>query len=334
MSLVDYLESIAVEGVLSYPQFIEAALFHPEFGYYRKNKKRVDYSVNADFYTALSVGDGLMGRLVLDACKTLCPDLSEYHFVEIGAEPESALLKADSAELFAGNTVCRVGDAVTIPNKAIVFSNELLDAQPFYRLIFHDGQWRERAIRLHNGEFEDVLLEAFSQRTDVPEGLKAIVEKLPKDLADGYELDLPLQAGDLLMKIVQQPWEGYLMFFDYGLDAQALYHERPQGTARTYHNHQMGNNLLDKPGECDITCHVCWDDLETILLQNGFTDVKTYRQESFFMQYAQRAIEAILMEGVSGKFSKLTNSLIQLLHPAHMGASFQVLYGVRRKNNN
>ena len=34
--------------------------------------------------------------------------------------------------------------------------------------------------------------------------------------------------------------------------------DRPAGTARAYYRHEATRDLLARPGEQDLTCHVCW----------------------------------------------------------------------------
>ena len=62
-----------------------------------------------------------------------------------------------------------------------------------------------------------------------------------------------------------QKWSGLFLTFDYGLGKEILLKERPLGTARSYHRHKMGSDLLSKVGEQDLTCHLCWDELVAVL---------------------------------------------------------------------
>jgi len=323
MSIYDYLKSIAKADCLSYPDYIKAVLYHPELGYYRKNKRRVGYSPHTDFYTSSSINH-IFPRLVATAARNLLGDtdeLQEYTFVEIGAEPEESLL-ANVDHPFKEGLVFRVDDEINIPERAVVFSNELLDAQPFFRLVYKDSFWRERAICLKEGSLEEIMLDEAS-----PE-LRPFIEMLPKQSVEGYQLDIPYYAETLFDKITQQAWNGLLMFFDYGLPWETLVNETPQGTARTYHHHKQDSDLIDNPGEKDITCHICWDRLESILHKNNFRKTRIHRQEGFFVHYATKEIERIITKNPMG-FDPDKKSLQQLLHPSHMGAKFQVLTGMR-----
>ena len=52
-------------------------------------------------------------------------------------------------------------------------------------------------------------------------------------------------------------------------------------------------------------------------------------QESFLVQRARRAAEVIVSQN-AGDFSQARQTLMELIHPAHMGQRFQVLWGLRK----
>src|SRR5690606_17605683 len=98
-----------------------------------------------DFFTATATGD-VFAELVVEAATQLLGsrDRSEFHFVEIGAEPSGGILPDDHP--FRSERLFRRGESLNIPDPAIVFSNELFDAQPFHRLVYQQGTWREIGV--------------------------------------------------------------------------------------------------------------------------------------------------------------------------------------------
>ena len=54
---------------ISYRDFIELALYHPQVGYYSTNRSRVGPSRNNDFYTAESLGT-VFSQLVIDSARS------------------------------------------------------------------------------------------------------------------------------------------------------------------------------------------------------------------------------------------------------------------------
>jgi SAM-dependent MidA family methyltransferase len=299
-------------------QYIQCALYHPEIGYYMHHGERVGRSPQTDFYTSSSI-KGLFPRLVLEAVRSLLDEpLSDYVFVEAGPESAGGILGNYPDHPFKDIRLIRPGDPFDIPDQAIVFSNELFDAQPFRRFVWHESKWREAGVAIHDGSLENTLLD--------PENLP----ELPADAPEGYTIDWPQRANSLLGEIAGKSWRGLFIAFDYGLDRRTLFTERPEGTGRTYSRHTMGSNLLERPGEIDITCHVVWDVMESILREHGFENVELSRQESFFMRHSQSAIGDILEASPIG-FSPQKQSLMELLNPGNMGHLFQVLSARRNE---
>ena len=313
-----------VEQELSYASYIATALYTPEVGYYRKEHHRVGQQPTTDFYTATSLGP-LFGQLVAEASATLLAQAeppfvaTDCTFFEVGAETNQSVL--DNTE-HPFKTIEKRGieaEKTNIPptNPAVVFSNELFDAQPFERLVMTANGWAERRVKLT----EKGLCEVRRPLT------RNFPVSLPTALPVGYELDLPLGAVTLLRQLVTEGWKGAFLAFDYGLPWDILASERPQGTARTYKNHQIGQDLLMSPGEQDITCHVCWDWLEATLREAGFQRVEVMRQETALLQLAPQTVTRVVTDPTP--ISSDRQALKALLHPHHMGSKFQVLVGVR-----
>lgn len=310
------VERIRDSGPISYEVFTREALYHPLYGYYCQKRARVGKASGTDFYTAGHFSP-VLSALVTKAVETLSTNipLESLHLVEIGAEPEGGIMR-HAAHHFASSHTIRVGDSLSIPSPAFVFSNELLDAQPFGRFIFtHDG-WRELGVTVVSGKLSPVQLQVI---TPLCEKLNQICPVQ----STGYILDYPIGAEQLLSRIAEIPWKGVLVFLDYGHDIQDLLQNYPEGTARAYFQHRQHSNLLDSPGEQDLTCHVHWDVLEKILANGGFHQIETTRQEAFFMAYAADAFPPLL------KSPQLANQLRELLHPAYFGTKFQALCAIR-----
>jgi SAM-dependent MidA family methyltransferase len=322
--LWDQLQASCANGPISYYDYINLVLYAENCGYYTKDRERVGRGPDHDFYTAESLGK-VFARLVTTAAHDLLGEATaaQSTFIEIAAEPSAELLSRVESHPFADSRVIRQGDPIRADGPVVIFANEWLDALPFHRLIFKDGQWHERGVRLNaDQQLEDVLLDRFT-----PE-VAAIRERLPEKALEGYELDLPLAAEAAIADLLAQDWTGMLLLFDYGKTWQALSTDCPVGTARTYHRHTQANDLLDQPGKKDITCDVCWDPLADLLTEKGLRSVTLETQESFLVQRAQRAAESIIT-GTAGVFSPERQTLMELIHPAHMGRRFQVLWGLR-----
>ena len=315
-------------GKMSFRDFSEIALFDLRFGYYRHARERVGRGAGTDFYTAASLG-GIFGKLMRHAAQSLLGEtenLRDYVLVEIGAEPGQTHFE-EQRKYFREIRTVRVGENIEIPEKSVVVANELLDAQPFYRLVSAAGTWREIGAEEASDSPEtwrETLLHDFST-----EEIRDFAEKTPAPVDDGWHLDIALDAESLLRKIFAGNWQGTAIFPDYGKQLSDCLETFPQGTARAYFRHRQSNALTQNPGEQDLTCHVIWGRLRTVFETCGFQKISVLRQESFFMKYALRGVEEILT-GTSPEDARERGKLIELIHPGKMGHAFQVLSGVRK----
>jgi SAM-dependent MidA family methyltransferase len=304
-------------GAMSFARFMELALYDSAAGYYQRARPRVGFGVGTDFFTASTSGP-LFGELIAASCTTLLGSHppQDYTFVEIGAETDDGVL-GKIEHPFKADRVVKLGEPLVLEGPCVIFSNELFDAQPFHRYAFRRGAWRELGVALRDGELREIELpEAPSEKF------------LPATAAENYVIDAPLAARQLLERIAAQPWTGLFVACDYGKTWRELAEECPTGTARAYYQHKQSSDLLARPGEQDLTCHVCWDWLANALTEQGFAAPIVESQEAFFVRYAAGFIEATT-SAEAAHFSRKKLSLLQLLHPGNMGQKFQVLHARR-----
>jgi SAM-dependent MidA family methyltransferase len=302
------------EGTLNFARFMALALYHPEIGYYRRNRKRVGYGAATDFFTSSTSGP-VFGHLVAASCREILVaagrDPRQHTFVEIGAEPGHSVL-ANIPHPFRAAETLRLGEPLRIEGDCVVFSNELFDAQPFNRTVFAGGKWHEIGVALSEGRLMETLLPCHRDRPGV----------------EGYHFDEPVAAAELAATIADQPWQGLFVALDYGKTLNELLSATPAGTARAYHRHAQSNNLLSLPGEQDLTCHICWDWLCDSLTERRFRSPTLESQEAFFIRHAGDYIAPASREDARVLSSRKL-ALMQLLHPSHLGQKFQALFAIR-----
>ncbi len=136
----------------------------------------------------------------------------------------------------------------------------------------------------------------------------------------------------LAADLAAQPWHGLFVAFDYGKTFAELGHAVPGGTLRAYHQHTQHNDLLARPGEQDLTAHVCWDWLREALAANGHAAPELVSQESFLVHHAGDFIGEQLAREAAAPASAANprkRALMHLLHPGQMGQKFQVLHALK-----
>jgi SAM-dependent MidA family methyltransferase len=144
-------------------------------------------------------------------------------------------------------------------------------------------------------------------------------------------LDVPTVAEQGVADFNSGGWQGLFVACDYGKSWLELTTATPAGTARAYYRHTQSNDLLARPGEQDLTCHICWDWLSERLKHQGFADPKIDSQETFLVRHAAKALATITAAEAS-RLSQRKLALMQLLHPAHLGQKFQVLHAQRHSS--
>ena len=301
---------------MTFARFMELALYHPTAGYYRRPGTRVGYGGGTDFFTASTSGP-VFGELLAAAIVHLLGANvpADFDFVEIGAEPGGGVLTG-VAHPFRSARVVPFGESPGLADQCIVFSNELFDAQPFRRFVSRRNGWQELGVALRQNALVEVELPVVAPPA------------LPVTAPESYVIDAPFAAAALAATIAAEPWAGLFVACDYGKSWRELTEACPTGTARAYHRHTQSNDLLARPGEQDLTCHICWDWLAEALASRGFAAPTVESQEAFFIHHAADYIAATTA-AEAARFSQRKLSLLQLLHPAHLGQKFQVLHARR-----
>lgn len=228
---------------------MDLALYHPEFGYYRKFKD--PFGIKGDFYTAEQLEP--FGDMITSFLAKTFPE---------AAAPRPAVL-----EIGAGRQDLRFAlakwnyqgfdwDANSLPAhwKGLVLANEFFDALPVqvYRRCAHG--WRERRIGFAGDRFHWLEIDPVDTAPD--EYLARYEEHVPESGVIEVSLDL----STWMQRIARLLTAGVLLVVDYGYDAKEL-SRFPEGTLMAYRKHAADPDVLASPGDRDITAHVNWTEL-------------------------------------------------------------------------
>jgi SAM-dependent MidA family methyltransferase len=242
-------ERILREGPISFEVFMETALYHPEFGYYRR--QRDPFGRDGDFYTATQLRPyGVLLRAVFDS-------LTPYRaVVDIGAG------RGQLSEAFREWRYIPVesGDSLPEPLDGIIFANELFDALPCRAF----GASGESRVAIDGGRFV---------WTQPP-----IWEECPR--------------GQVMLKAMSACLRrGFLVVIDYGYNEHERESRFPRGSLMSYRNHSAGEDVLDSPGERDITFHVNFTRLIADAEQIGWKLLAKDSLRTFLMRAGEKALE-------------------------------------------
>jgi SAM-dependent MidA family methyltransferase len=239
-------------GPIPFRRFMEVALYHPEHGYYRR--PRDPFGKGGDFFTAEQL-QPVFGILMAARVRQLYRAMGEpadYTVVELGAG------RREMAEAFADWRYCPIDvDSGALPENfaGVVFSNEFFDALPVEVSVYDGAQFREQLVTWGDGRFAWEAGE--SVRAEVEEYLRRYFP--PAEEGRWYEANLEALAW--MERIASRLSRGHVFTIDYGYTrAESI--RFPAGTLMGYRRHTAREDVLEEPGERDITAHVNFSALE------------------------------------------------------------------------
>lgn len=264
---------------LPFSDFVELALYHPEFGYYSRVENRI--GEGGDFITAPALSPAFsfaIGRLAAEFVSRCEGEVCS--FVDIGCG-DGTLIRAVAREVeqqrASGSTrffgvdrslarVANGSDRVTfarsigdVPRDGahLFFSSELFDAFPFARLVRRGGELHELCVTLRDGALE------WSERSAPPEYADYFSSR-GIELTEGQFADVSLEWSAYYEHLAERLERGLIVTLDYGFPQEKLFHPRIRrfGTAAAYSGHRVSRDLLAAPGEQDLTAHINFTDLE------------------------------------------------------------------------
>jgi SAM-dependent MidA family methyltransferase len=312
MQLEEIIQSkIKNEGVVSFRDFMDMALYYPALGYYNSAKNKI--GEDGDYYTSpvLSSLFGemigkqieemwmLLGKKPLTIIEygagtgALCFDILyylknnsalydelKYCIIEKGEMMQHRQKNLLTEKVSWYNSINEIGEI-----NGCILSNELLDNFPVHKVIMKD-ELMEVFVGYENG-FVEVLKPADEQLKNY------FIEQeivLPKE----HCTEINLQAIDWIKEIAKNLKNGFVITIDYGFSAVDLYSpKRNAGTILCYKGHQINNSPFKSIGEQDITAHVNFSALnfwgEKFGLKScGFTSQSNFLRSLGLMNYLRK----------------------------------------------
>jgi SAM-dependent MidA family methyltransferase len=335
---------IRTAGPISVADYMATCLLDPKDGYYTT---RDPFGAKGDFVTApeisqmfgeliavwlvqgwqaiggppsvtiAEIGPG-RGTLMKDMIRTigrLAPKLAgSADFALVEASPR---LSATQKETLAGSGGAISWHATldTLPDRPLlVVGNEIFDALPFRQFVKRDGQWLERAVGLDAGGALQFGIGTASLAADaLPPGASHAPDGSIFEIAPAREAMLSRIASRIASH------GGCGIFFDYG-------HLEPGfgDTFQAVRAHRP-ENVLDNPGEADLTSHVDFSALAAVARAHGLeADVMTQGEFLLGMGILERAGQ-LGQSGDEAVRARISADVERLAGPDQMGTLFKVL---------
>ena len=350
---------------ITFAQYMEAALYHPQHGYYAT--KAINIGQQGDFFTSPHLGADF-GELLAEQFVQMWEIIGRQQFtlVEIGAG--QGILAADILgyllqhypDFFAALEYIIVEKSTTlqheqqqrlknlpikwcsleeIPTDSIIgccFSNELVDALPVHQFIIEAGQLREIYVTSQEARGLSIFVEVIGELStpQLAEYFDLVKIALPSSAyPDGYRSEVNLAALDWLKMVSSRLQRGYLLTIDYGYPAHRYYNPmRSQGTLQCYYRHMHHNNPYINIGQQDITAHVDFTALQRWGEVCGLDNLGFTQQGLFLMALGLGERIAAISNSSPQSIQQILQqreALHQLLDPTGLGG-FGVL--VQSKN--
>lgn len=307
----------AAGNVLSVEEFMRAALYHPEVGYYSAHVRgigaRSDFSTSATLHPAFGQamarwalkrrailgwswkwhlievggGTGQLAVAFLDSLPPLAKRRVIYHIVE--TSPTLTSLQEKALDGYAVRWHTDIKHAIAdAGGEALVISNELVDAFPCVQIERAQDGWREVKVSPGARGFAELLAPFADQRAGMwPSSVISSARNFPA----GQRCEIHFAYAAWLSELAAALEKGRLLTVDYGDTVDELYYRRPRGTLRGYVFHTMvqGLQVYERFGRQDLTADVNFTDLAAWGEACGLRAVELLTQRDFMLRYLPQA---------------------------------------------
>lgn len=353
------LNRIRSAGPMTFAEFMETVLYHPQEGYYYSPRDKI--GPHGDYFTSPYLHP-IFGHLLARQMRQMWQILdypSPFHIVEIGAGkgllcahilhycqkhfPElyqeliylilekSIFFQNEQKKLlgkfFDAGKVHQTSLEVLLqeahPIMGCIFSNELIDSFPVH-LICQEEELREIFVDYDGQNFVEVCAEPSTPL------LIDYLHNYVSPLSAGQRAEVNLKALNWLEEVALILKRGFLLTIDYGYEAEELYHPtRREGTLLCYYRHTTTTNPYARLGYQDITAHVNFSALikkgESLgLQQNGLVEQYKFLAALGLLRDLEN-LEINRYQFSTVEFLRQKIAMKSFLVPGGMGTLFKVL---------
>ena len=276
------LDSIRRQGSISFAEYMDLALYHPEHGYYVNCDPTLDYQSSPDVHPVFGAciarqlialwqdldrpprfdvfecgaGNGRLAADIFAYAREAAPEFfAALHYVLQDRSQQGPGLPAKRGlPLEKARVAAELPAAPEI--EGCILSNELLDALPCHRVRRRENRFYELRVGEQDGRLLDIEAEA-------PPNIDAYFEALNLLPGDGCDAEVNLQAPEWLRRAAGALKHGFVLTLDYGYEAADLYAPwRKRGTLLTFYRHTSDDDPYVRIGRQDITASVDFTTLQ------------------------------------------------------------------------
>ncbi|MGI0133201.1 MAG: SAM-dependent methyltransferase [Thermoplasmata archaeon] len=316
---------------MRFDRYMEVALYGEGVGYYARSD-RTPFGPEGDFYTAAHVhplfaralarrlrsefdrlgrpptfrivevgaGDGTLGAGLLAALAPHVPPGRrwDYLWVERSAARREELARRRFESSVTDRFDVSVEESIvaTGPFRGAVVGNELLDALPCRRFVWRSGRWAELGVRLG----EDGL-----DWAEVANPSPVPPPTLPGGRREGAVIEVGVGAEAFLREVADHLAEGCAIFLDYGASERELIDGHPSGTLSAVRRHTQLSDLLDHPGDADLSVFVNFTRIRSAARTAGLHGTAFRRQSDALVAWGFPDLVAEARDSAQGDEGRL-----------------------------
>jgi SAM-dependent MidA family methyltransferase len=336
---------IQSRGPMPFRDFMEAALYHPQYGYYRSRREKMgregDYLTSPEASPAFGVlvgrqlremwqamgtprrfdlveggaGTGRLCRDILRWARGHAPDLRDtlaYTIVEVSDTLVQRQREALAEEAEDVRWSAELPDGI----KGCLLSNELLDSFPVHRVAVRDGELMEVFVGWDGARFVEDL-----RPPSTPE-IAAYFRRLALLPGEGCAAEVNLASAQWMRRAGHTLRRGFVLTFDYGYEAEELYAPwRSDGTLLCFYRHNPTSDPYARLGRQDITSHVDFTTLRQAGEEAGLQTLALVSQSEFLTNLG--IAEALAPPGEADvnleEYYARRRAVSELIDPAALG---------------
>ena len=295
-------------GALTFRDFMDAALYHSQHGYYRSRREKMgregDYLTSPEVSPIFGV---MLGRQLREMWQAM-GEPRRFDVVEAGAGTGRlcrdilhwARSHAPSFRGALAYTIVEVSDALAerqretlteqgcdvrwsadLPDaiEGCLLSNELLDSFPVHRVSVREGALLEVFVGWDGTRFVEEL-----RPPSTPE-LESYFHRLGLLPGEGCLAEVNLAALEWMRRAGRALRSGFLLTLDYGYEAHELYAPwRRDGTLLCFYRHNAAGDPYARLGRQDITSHVDFTSLRQAGEESGLRTLGLVSQSEFLTE--------------------------------------------------